>query len=209
MYAGFARRLAPDPTLHAMRRMHAWWAGPDHPPGLLHRSDERSESRGSKPKGGTAWGALPMQMSSGSRIAPGWTAISAAMERQSSRMGRALRGRRGVGGYACGSCLVRWGAVPLALAAKLRRRLLGVASYAPPPLGLAAPRAGQSGLCLRLSRIARSGSVVGWCPPRPPLWALILGGVRRGAPCGGPKSALRTPPAVQGPGGVGGLRPLA
>ena len=44
-------------THHAVAKLfatlHAWWAGPDHPPGLLHRSDERSESRGSMLEGGS------------------------------------------------------------------------------------------------------------------------------------------------------------
>ena len=88
-------------------------------------------------------------------------------------------------------------------------RPLGVASCPPAPLGLAAPRSGQTGAALRLLRFARRGSDSGLEPSHSPLRALILGGVRRGAPCGGPKSALRTPPAVQSPGGVGGLRPLA
>ena len=87
-----------------------------------------------------------------------------------------------------------------------------VASSALPRTFLLIWTCGASGRANRAMPAAipiRAQRIEEWAgPPHPPLWALILGGVRRGAPCGGPKSALRTPPAVQSPGGVGGLRPL-
>ena len=52
-------------------------------------------------------------------------------------------------------------------------------------------------------------AAVGAAPHHVPPLSLILGGPREGGPGGPPKSAPARPPAVQSPGGVGGLRPLS
>ena len=195
--------------IHAVAKriatLHAKWAEPAHPPGLLHRSGEWERTARIKVTSGVVMpcrrygmhGALPLpqaRLQSAPRVndLSGW-------------LGCAARAR----------CAIPLAPVPVGVPLLWRsppnyaNRPLGVASCPPAPLGLAAPRSGQTGAALRLLRFARRGSDSGLEPSHSPLRALILGGVRRGAPCGGPKSALRTPPAVQSPGGVGGLRPLA
>ena len=129
-----------------------------------------------------------------------------AMGRQSSRLGRAASRSSCGGRVRLRLMLARACAVPLALAAKCRRRLLGVASDAPPHLDLRRLGPGESGYACGYpdSRAADRG--VGRAPPSPPVGFDPRGGPE-GAPLRGAKKCPPDPPCGAKPRGGGGAPP--
>ena len=146
-----------------------------------------------------AWGPKPMRQSAplircADRREPGPT--------PSPR----LPGSQSLGPSSSGGSLFR------ALTGAAASQLRGLASGAPNLSPCVRPLPGNPGIHVRGGTAPRPRSrdwVVAGTPPSPPVWTVILGAAFLQNPARkGPNFSGFLAPAVQRPGGVGGLRPL-